>query len=47
MNHIVASQLQRTHVHGMTLVEILIALAIASLMTLTGWRAIDALQTSR
>ena len=33
--------------HGMTLVEILIALAIASLMTLTGWRAIDALQTSR
>ncbi len=32
---------------GMTLVEILIALAIASLMTLTGWRAIDALQTSR
>lgn len=31
----------------MTLVEILIALAIASLMTLTGWRAIDALQTSR
>lgn len=32
---------------GMTLVEILIALAIASLMTLTGWRAVDALQTSR
>ena len=32
---------------GMTLVEILIALAIASLMTLTGWRAIDALQSSR
>ena len=31
----------------MTLVEILIALAIASLMTLTGWRAIDALQSSR
>ncbi len=31
----------------MTLVEILIAMAIASLMTLTGWRAIDALQTSR
>ena len=47
MNHIVAFQLQRTRVHGMTLVEILIALAIASLMTLTGWRAIDALQTSR
>ena len=32
---------------GMTLVEILIAMAIASLMTLTGWRAVDALQTSR
>lgn len=31
----------------MTLVEILIALAIASLMTLTGWRAVDALQSSR
>lgn len=31
----------------MTLVEILIAMAIAALMTLTGWRAIDALQTSR
>jgi prepilin-type N-terminal cleavage/methylation domain-containing protein len=33
--------------YGMTLVEILIAMAIASLMTLTGWRAVDALQTSR
>lgn len=32
---------------GMTLVEVLIGMAIASLMTLTGWRAIDALQTSR
>ena len=32
---------------GMTLVEILIAMAIASLMTLTGWRAVDALQISR
>lgn len=32
---------------GMTLVEIMIALAIASLMTLTGWRAVDALQDSR
>ncbi|MBL8310840.1 MAG: prepilin-type N-terminal cleavage/methylation domain-containing protein [Burkholderiales bacterium] len=32
---------------GMTLVEIMIALAIAALMTLTGWRAIDALQTAR
>lgn len=32
---------------GMTLVEILIALAIASLMTLTGWRAVDTLQSSR
>jgi prepilin-type N-terminal cleavage/methylation domain-containing protein len=35
------------HARGMTLVEILIALAIASLMTLTGWRAVDALQSSR
>jgi prepilin-type N-terminal cleavage/methylation domain-containing protein len=32
---------------GMTLVEIMIALAIAALMTLTGWRAVDALQASR
>ena len=32
---------------GMTLVEIMIALAIASLMTLTGWRALDTLQVSR
>ena len=32
---------------GMTLVEIMIALAIASLMTLTGWRALDTLQLSR
>jgi prepilin-type N-terminal cleavage/methylation domain-containing protein len=37
------SQLAR----GMTLVEIMIALAIGSLMTLTGWRAVDALQASR
>lgn len=37
----------QTRSRGMTLVEILIALAIASLMTLTGWRAIDALQASR
>lgn len=36
-----------TKSRGMTLVEILIALAIASLMTLTGWRAVDALQSSR
>lgn len=32
---------------GMTLVEIMIALSIASLMTLTGWRALDTLQMSR
>ena len=31
---------------GMTLVEIMIALSIASLMTLTGWRALDTLQVS-
>ena len=42
-----AHRRRRIHSRGMTLVEILIALAIASLMTLTGWRAIDALQTSR
>jgi prepilin-type N-terminal cleavage/methylation domain-containing protein len=35
------------HATGMTLVEIMIALAIASLMTLTGWRAVDALQVAR
>ncbi len=34
-------------VRGMTLVEIMIALSIASLMTLTGWRALDTLQVSR
>lgn len=32
---------------GMTLVEIMVALSIASLMTLTGWRALDTLQVSR
>lgn len=37
----------KTRTSGMTLVEIMIALAIASLMTLTGWRAVDALQDSR
>lgn len=36
-----------TRAAGMTLVEIMIALAIASLMTLTGWRAVDALQHAR
>lgn len=36
----------RSH-HGMTLVEVMIALSIASLMTLTGWRALDTLQVSR
>ena len=36
-----------TRVGGMTLVEIMIALSIASLMTLTGWRALDTLQVSR
>ncbi len=36
-----------THARGMTLVEIMIALSIASLMTLTGWRALDTLQVSR
>jgi len=42
-----ASATRRRIVSGMTLVEILVALAIAGLMTLTGWRALDALQTSR
>lgn len=41
------SHARRSGAAGMTLVEILIALAIAGLMTLTGWRALDALQTSR
>lgn len=36
-----------TRARGMTLVEIMIALSIASLMTLTGWRALDTLQVSR
>ncbi len=36
-----------TQARGMTLVEIMIALSIASLMTLTGWRALDTLQVSR
>ncbi len=34
-------------IRGMTLVEVMIALSIASLMTLTGWRALDTLQVSR
>ncbi len=38
---------ENTHATGMTLVEIMIALSIASLMTLTGWRALDTLQVSR
>jgi hypothetical protein len=32
---------------GMTLVELLVGLAISTLMTIAGWRAIDALQTAR
>lgn len=47
MNTVNSPRLRLRCTHGMTLVEVLIAMAIASLMTLTGWRAIDALQTSR
>ncbi len=32
---------------GMTLVELLVGMAIATLMTVAGWRAIEALQTAR
>jgi hypothetical protein len=32
---------------GMTLIEVLIGLAITTLMTVAGWRAIDALQSAR
>ncbi len=32
---------------GMTLIELIVGLAIASLMTITGWRAIDGLQAAR
>jgi Prokaryotic N-terminal methylation motif len=32
---------------GMTLVELLVGLAISTLMTIAGWRAIEALQTAR
>jgi type II secretory pathway component PulJ len=32
---------------GMTLVELLVGLAIATLMTIAGWRAIEALQSAR
>jgi hypothetical protein len=32
---------------GMTLIEVIIGLMIASLMTITGWRAIDGLQAAR
>jgi prepilin-type N-terminal cleavage/methylation domain-containing protein len=32
---------------GMTLIELIVGLAIASLMTITGWRAIDGLQSAR
>ncbi len=32
---------------GMTLIELIVGLAIASLMTITGWRAIESLQSAR
>jgi prepilin-type N-terminal cleavage/methylation domain-containing protein len=32
---------------GVTLIELLVGLAIATLMTLAGWRAIDAMQVAR
>jgi prepilin-type N-terminal cleavage/methylation domain-containing protein len=35
------------HANGMTLIELVVGLAIASLMTITGWRAIDGLQAAR
>jgi prepilin-type N-terminal cleavage/methylation domain-containing protein len=33
--------------NGMTLIELIVGLAIASLMTITGWRAIESLQSAR
>jgi type II secretory pathway pseudopilin PulG len=36
-----------TRVRGMTLVELLVGLAITTLMTIAGWRAIETLQTAR
>ncbi|TAG50161.1 MAG: prepilin-type N-terminal cleavage/methylation domain-containing protein [Betaproteobacteria bacterium] len=39
-------QALQTH-RGMTLIELIVGLAIASLMTITGWRAIDGLQAAR
>ena len=44
---VVSPHAYRRRMRGMTLVEIMIALSIASLMTLTGWRALDTLQISR
>jgi type II secretory pathway component PulJ len=38
---------RRALLAGMTLIEVIVGLAIASLMTITGWRAIDGLQSAR
>jgi prepilin-type N-terminal cleavage/methylation domain-containing protein len=32
---------------GVTLIELLVGMAIATLMTVAGWRAIDAMQSAR
>jgi type II secretory pathway component PulJ len=37
----------RTRARGVTLVELLVGMLIATLMTVAGWRAIDAMQTAR
>jgi prepilin-type N-terminal cleavage/methylation domain-containing protein len=37
----------RAPARGMTLVELLVGMAIATIMTIAGWRAIEALQTAR
>jgi type II secretory pathway component PulJ len=37
----------RTRARGVTLIELLVGMLIATLMTVAGWRAIDAMQSAR
>jgi Prokaryotic N-terminal methylation motif len=43
----ITSNTPHTRSRGVTLVELLVGMTIATLMTVAGWRAIDAMQTAR
>jgi type II secretory pathway component PulJ len=43
----VRSQAAYRRAQGVTLVELLVGMAIATMMTIAGWRAIDAMQSAR